>query len=566
MNDNTINDNIIIDSFASLFEENMAVKSFEPGALITAKVVSIDPECIIVDTGLKSLARISKKEFLNNLGELEANIGDDVEVVLEILEDGSGTTRVSRERARRITAWRNLEDAFTSGKSVIGIIVERVRGGFTVEVDKVKAFLPGSLLDTKPIPDPSYLEGRDLEFKVIKVDKKQNNIVVSRRAVLLAENDTERQAMLETLHEGDVVTGIVKNLTDYGAFIDLGGVDGLLHITDISWKRIRHPSEIIKIKDAIQVKILKFDREKGRVSLGMKQLADDPWKDIERRYPSGSRVFGKVTNITDYGCFVEIENGIEGLVHVSEMDWTNKNSQPSKIVTAGQEVEVMILEIDGDRRRISLGMKQCKPNPWREFAITHKKGDKITGKIKSITDFGIFLGLDGDIDGLIHVSDLSWNEQGEKIIRNYKKGQEVEAVILGVDAERERISLGVKQLEHDIYTDYLETHPRGSVVFGKVTNVTTKEATVDLGDGMEGHIRAADVSRERVLDVTQYLALDDEIEAKVMGADKKNRCINLSIKELQTESEGEAPVNTQFGDLLKEQINEQAEETEEETE
>lgn len=543
------------ENFANLFEAIMAKTDFKPGSLIPAKIVDITGDCVIVDAGLKSQARIPKKEFSSNPSESPIKIGDEVEVVLEVLEDGSGATRLSREKACRLAAWRTIEDAFATGKSVIGTIVERVRGGFTVDVNKVKAFLPGSLLDTKPVTDPSYLEGRELEFKVIKIDHKQNNIVVSRRAVLLAETDTEKMARLETLHEGDIVTGVVKNLTDYGAFIDLGGVDGLLHITDISWKRIKHPSEILKNKETIQVKILKFDREKHRVSLGMKQLVDDPWKDINRRYPNGARIFGKVTNITDYGCFVEIENGIEGLVHVSEMDWTNKNIQPSKLVTVGQEVEVMVMEIDPERRRISLGMKQCHTNPWKEFANTHQKGDKVIGKIKSVTDFGIFLGLDGDIDGLIHISDLSWTEPGEKMIRNYKKGQEVEAVILGIDADRERISLGVKQLEKDVYSEYLDKYPRGSIVSGKVTSVNSKEAIIDLGDGMEGHIKAADVSRERVQDVTQYLGIDDEIEAKVLGLDKKTHNINLSIKELQSEQIGEnAPINTQFGDLLKEQM------------
>ena len=545
-------ENIAINErFADLFQETLGKMDLEQGSLLKAKVVSITPEYVIVNANLKSDARIHRSEFLHTDGQLEINVGDTIDVVLEMIENGLGETRLSHEKARRIAAWRDLEDAFASQKSVIGLIVERVRGGFTVDINKVKAFLPGSLLDIKPITDPSYLENRELEFKVIKVDKKNNNIVVSRKAVLLAESDTERMALLGTLHEGDVVTGIVKNLTDYGAFIDLGGVDGLLHITDISWRRIRHPSEILKNGDSIQVQILKFDREKNRVSLGMKQLADDPWKDIGRRYPSGARVFGKVTNITDYGCFVEIENGIEGLVHVSEMDWTNKNVFPAKVVSVGQEVEVMVLEIDEEKRRISLGMKQCKVNPWKEFADTHQKGDKIKGVIKSITDFGIFLGLDGDIDGLIHVSDLSWVDPGEKVIRNYKKGQEVEAVILNVDTDRERVSLGIKQLEQDIYTDYLEAHPKGSVISGKVTDVNSKEAVIDLGNSIEGRVRATDISRERVSDATQYLNIGDEIEAKVIGMDKKNRHINLSIKELQAEAVGEAPASTQFGDLLK---------------
>jgi small subunit ribosomal protein S1 len=544
----------MFENFNELLEQNNEKFNLLPGAILTAKVVKIGPDFIIVNAGLKSEAKISRFEFSNLKGELEVNLGDDVEVVLELMENGLGETKLSRDKAKRLTSWRELEEAMASGKNVIGVIIERVRGGFTVEVNKIRAFLPGSLLDVKPIPDPSYLEGRELDFKVLKADPETNNVVVSRRAVLLAENTAERTAILETMHEGDVVTGVVKNLTDYGAFIDLGGVDGLLHITDISWRRIKHPNEILKLGEQIQVKILRFDREKNRVSLGLKQLSDDPWKDISRRYPSGARLFGKITNITDYGCFVEIEPGIEGLVHVSEMDWINKNTQPGKLVTPGQEVEVMVLEIDEARRRISLGMKQCKPNPWKEFAAAHQKGEKIIGKIKSITDFGLFIGIDSNIDGLVHVSDLSWTEPGEKILRNYKKGQDVEAVILNVDAERERVSLGVKQLETDIYSEYLDKNPRGSTVSGKVVEVNAKEAIIDLGAEMQGCVKAADISKERVQDATQYLNVGDEIEAKIIGVDKKNRHITLSIKELHSDTVGEAPSNTQLGDLLKEHM------------
>lgn len=540
-------------SFATLLQEQ---PDFAPGSLIKAKIEAITPDFVIVRAGLKSEGKIPRSEFLDSAGKLTVEVGDVVDVLLESrIDNGLGETRLSYEKAQRASAWHEIEEACASGKIVYGIMGGHVRGGFTVDINKIKAFLPGSLLDVKPVQDPSYLEGKELEFKVVKIDKQQNNVVVSRRAALLAEGDSGRQALLNNLHEGDVVTGIVKNLTDYGAFIDLGGIDGLLHITDIAWKRIHHPNEVLKLGESIQVKILKFDREKHRISLGIKQLADDPWKDIERRYPHGARVFGKVTNITDYGCFVEIEPGIEGLVHVSEMDWTNKNINPAKIVTPGQEVEVMILEIDPERRRISLGLKQCQANPWQDFAAIHKVGEKITGKIKSITDFGIFLGL-GDIDGLIHISDLSWTDTGANAIQNYKKGQELEAVILGIDAERERISLGLKQLEKDIYTDYLETNPKGSVVSGKVIEVSAKEAKVDLGNSIEGHMRASDVSRDKVQDATQYLNVGDEIEAKVMGMDKKNRYINLSIKALQMDLSDDAPVNAQFGDLLKEKMSE----------
>jgi small subunit ribosomal protein S1 len=543
------------ESFAELFEESLQNTNLQPGALVTATVVDVTPDFIVVNAGLKSEANIPISEFRDRSNQVDVKVGDTVEVILETVENGQGATQLSREKAKRIEAWKDIEKSFETGENVIGLVTERVRGGFTVEINKIRAFLPGSLVDIKPVRDTSFIEGKELEFKVIKIDKKQNNIVVSRRAALAAENSAERQAILSNLKEGDVVTGTVKNITDYGAFVDLGGVDGLLHITDMSWKRIRHPSEIVKLGDEIKVRILKFDQDKNRVSLGLKQLEDDPWRDIGRRYPTGTRLFGHVTNITDYGCFVEIEPGIEGLVHMSEMDWTNKNVHPAKLVAQGQEVEVMVLEIDESRRRISLGMKQCKPNPWREFSNTHKKDDKISGKIKSITDFGIFIGLDGNIDGLVHLSDISWTEPGEKAIRNYKKGQELEAVILAIDADRERISLGVKQLERDIYAEYLEKHPKGSVVAGKVTEVTPKMATIDLGEGVIGKVKAADVSREHVKDATQLLNVDDEVEAKVLGLDKKSRAVNLSIKEMQPElGSSEAPANTKLADLLREQM------------
>jgi len=542
------------ESFAELFAESLKTTDLKSGSILKATIVDKTPEYIVVNAGLKSESYIPLDEFRSQGGKIDANIGDTVDVILETVEDGSGETHLSREKAKRFESWKILEEAFASGATVTGVVTEHVRGGFTVEVNKIRAFLPGSLVDTKPIRDPSQIVGKEFEFKVIKIDKKQNNIVLSRRAALAAETGVERQALLSTLQEGSIITGIVKNLTDYGAFIDLGGVDGLLHITDMSWKRIRHPSEIDKLGDEIKVKVLKFDRDKNRVSLGYKQLEDDPWRDIGRRYPAGSRLFGKVTNITDYGCFVEIEPGIEGLVHMSEMDWTNKNVHPAKLVTVGQEIEVMVLEIDEERRRISLGIKQCKPNPWKEFGDTHNKDDKVMGKIKSITDFGIFIGLDGDIDGLVHLSDISWTEAGEKSIRNYKKGQEVEAVILAIDPDRERISLGIKQLEQDIYSEYVEKYPKGTTVAGVVTEVTPKAAIVDLTGGILGKIKASDVSREHVKNVAEFLKQGDEIEAKVLGIDKKNRLISLSIKELQPELNVEAPANTQLGDLLKEQI------------
>lgn len=542
--------------FSELFADSIQDTNFQPGTVREAEVVDITPDFVVVYAERsKSEAYIPISEFRNHNNELEVVIGDKVVVVLEAFENGTGKTILSRDKAKRIEAWQKLEKSFADNETVRGVVTERVRGGFTVEINKIRSFLPGSLVDIKPVRDTSYIEGKELEFKIIKVDKKQNNIVVSRRAALLAESTPEREALLSSLEEGAEVAGVVKNLTDYGAFIDLGGIDGLLHITDISWKRIRHPNELLKVGDEIKVKVLKYDRDKNRVSLGLKQLADDPWRDIGRRYPMGTRIFGHITNITDYGCFVEIEPGIEGLVHMSEINWTNKNAHPSKIVNQGQEVEVMVLEIDEERRRISLGMKQCKPNPWKEYANLHKKGEKIKGVIKSITDFGIFVGLEGDIDGLVHLSDISWNESGEKAIRDYKKGQEIDAIILAIDAERERISLGIKQLEKDIYAEYLEGHPKGSIIGGKVTEVSAKAAMIDLGNEILGKVKAADVSREKVKDASELLKVGDHIEAKILGIDKKSHVISLSIKELQPElGSSNTPANTQLGDLLKKEM------------
>ncbi|MDR1012537.1 MAG: 30S ribosomal protein S1 [Coxiellaceae bacterium] len=550
------------ENFAELFAESVKDVNFQSGTVRQAEIIDITSSFVVVYAdGSKSESYIPIAEFRNQNNKLEIIIGDIVDVVLESFEDGTGKTIFSRDKAKRLEVWRILEQAFESGETVKGIVTERVRGGFTVEIDRIRAFLPGSLVDIKPIRDTSYIEGKELEFKIIKVDKKQNNIVVSRRAALMADDTPERKALLESLRDDAEVIGIIKNLTDYGAFVDLGGIDGLLHITDISWKRIRHPNELLRIGDEIKVKILKYDRDKNRVSLGLKQLTEDPWCDISRRYPVGTRIFGKVTNITDYGCFVEIEDGIEGLVHISEINWTNKNIHPSKVVVLGQKVEVVVLEINEERRRTSLGMKQCKSNPWKEYCALHKKGEKIKGIIKSITDFGIFIGLDGDIDGLVHLSDITWNEAGEKAIRNYRKGQEIEAIVLAIDADRERISLGIKQLEHDIYAEYLELHPKGSIVKGIITDVVTKSATVNLGDNIVGKIKAIDVSRENVKDATELLKVGDNIEAKVIEIDKKSRIINLSIREAQLEfGDSDTPqTNTQLGDLLKKQMQQSSE-------
>jgi len=552
------------ESFAELFEESLSYTQMKPGSLVNATVIDVRPDFIIVSAGLKSEGVIPAEQFKNEKGEVNVEIGDLVEVALDTVEDGFGETRLSREKARRMRAWEVLDEAFNNDEIVTGIITGKVKGGFTVELSDIRAFLPGSLVDVRPVRDTSYLEGKELEFKLIKLDQKRNNVVVSRRAVVEEEYSAERDALLENLEEGQVVKGVVKNLTDYGAFLDLGGIDGLLHITDMAWKRVKHPSEVVSIGDEIEVKVLKFDKDKNRVSLGLKQLGEDPWQDLVRRYPRETRLFGKVSNLTDYGCFVEIEDGVEGLVHVSEMDWTNKNVNPAKVVTLGDEVEVMILDIDADRRRISLGMKQCQPNPWDEFAATHNKNDKVSGKIKSITDFGIFIGLDGGIDGLVHLSDISWNETGEEAVRNYKKGDEVEAVVLAVDPERERISLGIKQMEQDPFSSFVAAHTKGSVVNGKVVEVTAKSAKIDLGDGIEGILRASELSRDRVEDARTLLNEGDDIEAKFMGVDRKTRAINLSIKAKENEDEARVmkeyskggSASTSLGDIFKEQMNE----------
>ncbi len=551
------------ESFAELFEQSLVGSQMRPGAIITGKVVQVGNDVVVINAGLKSEGVIPVEQFLNENGEIEVQVGDEVDVALEMVEDGFGATRLSREKAKRSESWTRLERASEAGETVVGRIVDKVKGGFTVDLKDIRAFLPGSLVDVRPVRDPSYLEGKDLEFKVIKLDRKRNNVVVSRRAVVESEGSEEREALLDGLQEGQVVKGIVKNLTDYGAFVDLGGIDGLLHITDMAWKRVKHPSEVVNVGDEIDVKVLKFDRERTRVSLGLKQLGEDPWEDITRRYPVGTRMFGKVTNLTDYGCFVEIEEGVEGLVHVSEMDWTNKNIHPSKVVQVGDEVEVMVLDIDAERRRISLGMKQCQENPWDAFSATHNKGDKVSGKIKSITDFGIFIGLEGSIDGLIHLSDIAWNVPGEEAVRNYAKGDEVEAVILAIDPERERISLGIKQMEKDPFSNYVAEHRKGSVVKGIVREVDAKGAIIDLEEGVEGYLRASELSRDRVEDARTLLKAGDEIEAKFMGVDRKNRTISLSVKAKDSEEEAEAmqdynraaaAANPTLGDLLKEQM------------
>jgi len=528
------------ESFAELFEESYAKTEMRPGAMLIGTVVDIENEFVIVSTQAKSEGVIPKWQFLNADGDLEVNVGDEIEVALDLFEDGLGATLLSCDKAKKSKAWAELEKAFETQETIVGRINGKVRGGFTVAVGALRAFLPGSLVDVRPIRDTAFLENRDLEFKVIKIDQKRNNVVLSRRAVVESEYSAEREELVKTLQDGAIVTGIVKNLTDYGAFIDLGGVDGLLHITDMAWRRVRHPSECVEIGQEVKVKVLKFDKDKTRVSLGMKQMDEDPWQNIARRYPAGTRVFGKVNNLTDYGCFVEIEEGVEGLVHVSEMDWTNKNVNPSKVVQLGDEVEVMVLEIDEERRRISLGMKQCRSNPWDEFAATHNKGDKISGKIKSITDFGIFIGLDGGIDGLVHMSDISWNENDEEAIRNYKKGDEVETVILAVDSERERISLGIKQLEQDPFQNYIAVHEKGSLVKGVIKEIDAKGAVVTLADNVEGYLRASEIQRDRVEDARTLLKEGEEIEAKFVGVDKKTKSISLSIKAKDVEEESNA--------------------------
>jgi len=555
------------ESFAQLLEESQSYERMRPGTILSATVVSIDGNMVVVSAGLKSDSAIPVEQFYNEEGKIDVNVGDEVDVALEAVEDGHGETRLSREKAVRDQAWTILEKAMEASEAVIGVLTGKVKGGYTVELNGIRAFLPGSLVDVRPVRDAAHLEGKALEFKVVKLDRRRNNVVVSRRAVVETESSAERDQLLENLQEGQTVKGIVKNLTDYGAFIDLGGIDGLLHITDMAWRRVRQPSEIVNVGDEIDVKVLKFDKERHRVSLGLKQMGEDPWEDIARRYPVGSRLFGKVTNIADYGCFVEIESGVEGLVHVSEMDWTNKNIHPSKVVHVGQETEVMVLDIDEERRRISLGMKQCASNPWDTFAATHNKGDKISGTIKSITDFGVFVGLEGGIDGLLHLSDLSWNDGGEDAVRSYAKGDEVEAVILAIDPERERISLGVKQLDQDPFSQFVAEHAKGCIVKGTITEVDAKMAVINLADSVDGYLRASELSQDHVADARTVLNVGDEIEAKFIGVDRKNRTIMLSIKAKDSDEEqeavkeyssGSAAGATTLGDLLKEQIDSKA--------
>ena len=552
------------ESFAELFEQSLANQRIRPGMILTGLVVDVTADVVIVNVGLKSEAVIPLEQFKNERGELEVKTGDSVEVALDSVEDGTGETRLSREKAKRARTWTRLEEAFNKAEIVTGVITGRVKGGFTVEIENVRAFLPGSLVDVRPVRDTSYLEGKPLEFKVIKLDQKRNNVVVSRRAVVEQEFSAERSALMENLQEGAVVRGAVKNLTDYGAFVDLGGIDGLLHITDMAWKRVKHPSEVVKVGDEIDVRILKFDRERSRVSLGLKQLGADPWENISRRYPPHTRVFGKVTNIADYGAFVEIEDGVEGLVHVSEMDWTNKNVNPAKVVHTGQEVEVMVLDVDEERRRISLGLKQCKANPWKEFAENYNRGDKVSGQIKSITDFGIFIGLPGNIDGLVHLSDISWDLPGEEAVRNYQKSQQLEAMVLSIDPERERISLGIKQLAKDPFSAWIAENPKGTIVTGAVKEVDARGAIIDLGNGIEGQLRASELGRDRIEDARTVLKVGEEVEAKFTGVDRKSRTISLSIKAKEIHEEAEAVQSyrsdtgsssgTSLGDLLKEQI------------
>lgn len=559
----------MMESFAELFEASQAqAPSVERGAVISGEVVAIDNDWITVDTGLKSEGIVERSEFLNEDGELEVAVGDQVQVVVDAVDNGMGQTVLSREKAKRAETWNKLEEQFNNDEIVTGVISGKVKGGFTVDIGSVRAFLPGSLVDTRPVRDTTHLEGKPLEFKVIKLDQKRNNVVVSRRAVMEAENSAEREELLNSLHEGQVIDGVVKNLTDYGAFVDLGGIDGLLHITDMAWRRVKHPSEVVEVGQELKVKVLKFDRERNRVSLGLKQLGEDPWHDVLNKYPKGTNVKARVTNLTDYGCFAEIADGVEGLVHVSEMDHTNKNIHPSKVVQVGDEITVQILDIDEDRRRISLGIKQTMPNPWEEFDKNHQKGDRVSGVIKSITDFGIFIGLEGGIDGLVHLSDLSWTENGEDAIRNYNKGDTVDAVVLGVDAEANRISLGIKQLDSDPFNEYLLAHDRGAIVKGTVSEVDAKGAKVHLADEVEGYVRASDIQQERVDDASSVLQVDQEIEAKIVGVDRKARNISLSIKAkdeaeqrdaikaLSANNAAEVAPRT-IGDLIKEQQNNQ---------
>ena len=550
------------ESFAELLEESLRSSEMKPGAVIEAEVVDINGDYVIVNAGLKSESEIPASQFRDSEGAVQVNIGDRVEVAIETVEDGYGNTRLSRERARRAKSWEALESAFADQSIVKGFLTGKVKGGFTVSMDEVRAFLPGSLVDVRPVTDTVFLENKELEFKVIKLDRVRNNVVVSRRAVVEKEMEVERAELLQNLEEGQIMKGIVKNLTDYGAFVNLGGLDGLLHITDIAWKRVKHPSDVLEVGQELDVRVLKFDRERNRVSLGLKQLGEDPWADIARRYPESTRIFGKITNITDYGVFVELEEGVEGLVHVSEMDWTNKNVHPSKVGHLGDEVEVMVLEIDSERRRISLGIKQCTPNPWEEFAATHNKNDRITGQIRSITDFGVFIGLDGGIDGLIHLSDLSWDRPGEDITREFKKGDEVTAVVLAVDPDRERISLGIKQAQEDPFGAYVSANPKGSVVKGVVDTIDVKGAVIRLEEGIEGYLRAADLSRDFVEDARNVLQSGAEIEARVTSIDRKTRRITLSVKALEMEIEGKAieeytarsSTTISLGDKLKEEL------------
>ena len=553
----------MIESFAQLFEESLKSTQMQTGSIVQGTVVSVSPDFVVVNVGLKTEGSIPTEQFREDNGDLLVQVGDIIEVAIDSLEDGFGETRLSREKAKKAQAWIKLDKAFAANEIIVGRVSGKVKGGFTVDIGEIRAFLPGSLVDVRPVRDTTFIEGKDIEVKLIKLDQKRNNVVVSRKAVVEQEYSAEREALLDGLEEGQMVKGFVKNLTDYGAFIDLGGIDGLLHITDMAWKRVKHPSEVVNINDEIEVRVLKFDRERNRVSLGLKQTGSDPWSDLVRRKPVGTRVFGKVSNITDYGCFVEIEDGIEGLVHVSEMDWTNKNVNPGKMVALGDEVEVMLLDVDEERRRISLGMKQCKANPWDEYASTHQKGERVVGQVKSITDFGVFVGLEGGIDGLIHLSDISWNEPGEEAVRRFKKGDEVEAVIIAIDSERERISLGLKQMDHDPFTTFVADHPKGSIVTGTVLEVDAKGATIQLADSVEGYLRASDISRDRVEDARNLLKVGDEVEAKFVGVDRKSRAISLSIK--AKDSQEEAEVMSEYtrsstastptlGDLLKEQM------------
>jgi len=552
------------ESFAELFEESLLTRNLKPGSIVTGQVVEIRDDAVVVNAGLKSEGIVPISQFRDAAGVLEVKLGDEVQVTLDAVEDGFGETRLSREKAKRSLVWDTLETAFTEEATIEGKISGKVKGGFTVDIHDIRAFLPGSLVDVRPVRDPAYLEGKDLEFKIIKLDRKRNNIVVSRRAVVESEFSAEREEMLAALEEGAIIKGVVKNLTDYGAFLDLGGIDGLLHITDMAWKRVRHPSEVVEVGAELDVRVLRFDRERNRVSLGLKQLGEDPWSDLARRYPINTRLFGKISNITDYGCFVEIEDGVEGLVHVSEMDWTNKNVNPAKVVQTGDEVEVMVLDIDEERRRISLGMKQCSANPWDAFAAIYSKGDKVTGAIKSITDFGIFIGLEGGIDGLVHLSDISWLTPGEESVRNFKKGEDIEAVVLAVDPERERISLGIKQLDQDPFATFMADHPRGSLVKGIVKEVDERGAVIELMDGVKGYLRASDIKKERVEDASKELSVGDEIEAKFISLDRKTRNLGLSIKAVEDEELAEAleeyhqtsssSGTTSLGELLKEQL------------